>query len=326
MSSLPAPPLIVHADWSLRAPKRWFARAVRQDGGYVLHAPERVGALTDFLRRLREMAGGPVLLGLDLPLGFPVSWAKRAGVARFLDVFPKLGRSAPWETFFQVAEKPEEISLYRPFYPRRPGGTRQKHLLDGLGLVSAAELRRACDMASNATASPCPMFWTMGANQVGKAMITAWRDALQPALADPGLRVALWPFDGPLAASVSRADVVVAEVYPGEVSGWVGVETRGGGKRAQSVRKRNGPRLEAALNHLPIRWTKEYQALLSDGFGPSADGEDAFDATIGLVGMVQVICGRQPLFEPTGPVLKDIEGWLLGRPAPKPADSDAHNS
>ena len=46
------------------------------------------------------------------------------------------------------------------------------------------------------------MFWTLGGNQVGKAMIVGWRDLLAPARRAGG-DVAIWPFDGALAELMS---------------------------------------------------------------------------------------------------------------------------
>ena len=54
------------------------------------------------------------------------------------------------------------------------------------------------------------------------------------------------------------------------------------------------------------------RARLLDGFGPDADGEDPFDATIGLFGMLEVATGRRAESGPLDPCLRDIEGWMLG--------------
>jgi hypothetical protein len=53
---------------------------------------------------------------------------------------------------------------------------------------------------------------------------------------------------------------------------------------------------------------------LRDGFGPNDDGEDPFDALIGLFGMLNVLLGRQSSGEPSDPRVRRIEGWILGRP------------
>jgi len=51
---------------------------------------------------------------------------------------------------------------------------------------------------------------------------------------------------------------------------------------------------------------------IRDGFGDSPDGEDRFDATVGLFGMLNVIFGHRLSGEPPDPVVRQIEGWILG--------------
>lgn len=46
---------------------------------------------------------------------------------------------------------------------------------------------RKASASSAARRAACPLFWTLGGNQAGKAAIAGWRDILQPALLDPVL-------------------------------------------------------------------------------------------------------------------------------------------
>ena len=41
--------------------------------------------------------------------------------------------------------------------------------------------------------------------------------------------------------------------------------------------------------------------------------DDAFDAVVGLFGMLQVCLGQRPTGEPQEQVIREIEGWILGR-------------
>lgn len=50
-------------------------------------------------------------------------------------------------------------------------------------------------MKNSGRNAACPLFWTLGANQVGKGAIIGWRDVLSPALHDDK-GVFLWLFDG----------------------------------------------------------------------------------------------------------------------------------
>jgi hypothetical protein len=53
--------------------------------------------------------------------------------------------------------------------------------------------------------------------------------------------------------------------------------------------------------------------LVMDGFGDSLDGEDRFDALVGLYGMINLILGDHPIGEPTLPQIIRIEGWIFGQ-------------
>jgi hypothetical protein len=76
--------------------------------------------------------------------------------------------------------------------------TRAAHAA-ALGLSGPAALSRVCDRATATRPAGAPVFWTLGANQSGKAAIAAWRDWLVPALS-AGAPVSLWPFEGGLHA------------------------------------------------------------------------------------------------------------------------------
>ena len=133
-------------------------------------------------------------LGLDLPLGLPLAYARHLPDSGFPAFLRRLaGRPA----FFQVCATLAEVAADRPFYPMhgRRGMTRAAHAA-ALGLAGAADLSRCCDRATAERPAGAPLFWTLGANQTGKAAIAGWRDMLLPAFA-AGEDVRLWPFDGP---------------------------------------------------------------------------------------------------------------------------------
>jgi hypothetical protein len=60
-------------------------------------------------------------------------------------------------------------------------------------------------------------------------------------------------------------------------------------------------------------------ALIVDGFGPRKDGEDLFDAIVGLLGMLDVVMGGRPSGEPDDPIVHSLEGWILGQASEVPA-------
>lgn len=317
------PAVIAHADWSLVANKRWVARAVHEGGGrYRAFAPEPVGKLSQFLDGLQGCArrSGPLFLGFDFPLGLPRAYAQCAGIDDFRGFLSTLDRN-PWRQFFSVAEHPEDISPTRPFYPAKVGkrGTvARHHLLQGLGLDSYQDLLRACDRASPARPAACAIFWTLGPQQVGKAAIVGWRDLLIPAL-DGRQDLALWPFDGALDELLARHDIVAAETYPAEVYGhlglWPGNGQRKESKRLQAARAGSASRLLELAGSLGLRLEPSLREAIADGFGPSPDGEDPFDATVGLLGMVNVALGKRSPGTPCDPEIRRIEGWILGQEA-----------
>ena len=90
--------IVAHADWSVDPRKRWVAVARLGSAGRVLCEPRPVGDVASFLARLRtEAEGGPVALGVDLPLGLPRAYAaqrREADFQHFLRAIPN------WPDFF----------------------------------------------------------------------------------------------------------------------------------------------------------------------------------------------------------------------------------
>lgn len=294
--------LVYHADWGSVPGKRWAVRAVRDCGGWRALPPERAGAPETLLARLLDAAGAaPVVAGFDFPIGVPRGWAERVGVHSFRELLPELGRGA-WKDFFTPAERPEQISSYRPFYPRRGDGTKRDQLEAGLGLAWD-DLYRRCERRTTGRRAACALFWTLGGNQVGKGAITGWRDMLQPAL---GL-AALWPFDGALDELVGSGRVVVAETYPAEFYGQIGLVGR---KSAAADRARNAPVLREAAANVGLTLDPALDVALEDGFRT----DDEFDAFVGLLGMLNVLLGRRSSGEPrTDDAVLRVEGWMLGQ-------------
>lgn len=312
------PALVAHADWSTMPGKRWVAVAIRRrDGQYTLHTPTLAGDPSTWLRRLHDAAGGgDVFLGVDFPIGLPLAYARRVGIARFLDLLPRLGMGE-WADFYYPAETADEISLGRPFYPFRPGGTGQQHLLDGLGIGSMDDLRRTCDQRHEQRRPAAPLFWTMGAQQVGKAAIAGWRDVLGPALRER-TDVYLWPFAGSLSELLARGGIVIAESYPAEFYTHLGISFPKGreghsGKRVSHSRAANAELLFAWAAANRVQLERELEDAIRSGFGPAAAGEDPFDAVVGLVGMLNVLFDHRLPGEPADDEIRRVEGWILGQ-------------
>lgn len=291
-----------------------------QTGRYYLSEPEPVGELPSLASRLVSRVGkqGWALLGLDFPIGFPRAYATKAGIDNFLKILPVLG-SGQWSDFYRVAAKREEISIGRPFYPLRPGGTRQRHLIEALEVSSIHELRRICERARPGRRAAAPLFWTLGAQQVGKAAICGWQGLLNPAMIDPGIRVAIWPFSGEMPSLCQSGCLVMAETYPAEFYTHLGIEfhrdksSGKSGKRVQASRAAQARRLITWLESHRVSLVPPLDQQIQDGFGPSPDSEDQFDAVIGLIGMLNLFLGVQPLVEPPPGIIREVEGWILGQ-------------
>jgi hypothetical protein len=287
--------------------------ARRQGSGWRIAAPQPVGDPASLLRRLAAWArGGPVVLGADLPLGLPRAYAALHATEPDFPAFLRGLVHRP--EFFSVCHALEEVRPSCPFYPARAmsGITRAAHAT-ALGLASAAELHRACDHATAERPAGAPLFWTLGANQSGKAAIAAWRDMLVPALQDPTPPL-LWPFVGDLRDLVRPGRTVIAETYPAEALRHLGLRLRGS-KRRQSDRRNLAVPLRAAMAALDAAPAPALAAALTDGFGSDAAGEDRFDSVLGVLCVLNVLAGNRPDGVPADPWIRQWEGWVLGQTA-----------
>ncbi len=312
MPSLAVPPLVAHADWSVAPAKRWMAVARPGRGGWRIGAPVPVGEVATLLDRLRAAAAGrPVALGVDFPLGLPRAYA---GIRTEVDFPAFLAGLAARPAFFDVCATLTEVGPERPFYPARGvrGMTRAAHAA-ALGLGGPSALSRACDRATVLRPAGAPLFWTLGANQTGKAAIAAWRDLLLPALAAPAPPL-LWPFAGPFRDLLAPGAVAIAETYPAEALRLLGLRLAGS-KRRQADRAALAGPLSAALALARATPAPALAAAIAVGFGADAAGEDRFDCVLGVLAVLAVIDGRLPDTAPADPWIARWEGWVLGQTA-----------
>lgn len=297
---------LFHADWSKHDKKRWCAEAAKEVNGWLVEAPRQIDSADAFRLKLFEAsAHSGVLAGFDFPIGWPEKYGAKTGFHSFAEALPQLG-AREWSQFFDVASQRSEISVTRPFFPARPGGTRRSHLVEGLGLNSADELLRICEIASNASS----LFWTLGAKQVGKAAISGWKEIISPAVSSG---CSLWPFEGSLKHLSERGGLVIAETYPAAAYHYVGIKFVKSGKRSVEGRRQQSETVFTWAERSNIIFDVVCQSNIESGFehlGP--DGEDAFDALMGLLGMIEVVDGRRPEGTPSNPAILTWEGWILG--------------
>jgi hypothetical protein len=306
--------LVAHADWSVSPTKRWSACALGDPiSSWRLLSLSRVEDAGAYLSGLKKSYSehGCILAGFDFPIGLPLEYAHKAGIAEFTGALRQFGHGA-WQDFYQPAATPAQISLRRPFYPQKPGGKQLKDLAVGLGIQ---QLRRRCELAHEGRRAAAPLFWTMGAQQVGKAALAGWREVLVPGLQQPGLDLVLWPFSGTLKQLCAPGRVIVAETYPSEFYHHLGIEFLPGkmGKRRPADRAQQAHALFSQAQRLHLELDSESSRLISNGFDAGPDGEDRFDAFIGLLGMLDVLANPEQLWEPDDPELTRIEGWIFGQ-------------
>ncbi|MEA2740962.1 MAG: hypothetical protein QOH05_4269 [Acetobacteraceae bacterium] len=306
------PSLAAHADWSIDPRKRWITVARRTTTGWSLTEPRLVGDVSTLLARLlHEAAGGAVALGADLPIGLP-----RAYAATRPEVdFPAFLRAVmDLSDFFTVCARLDEIRPDRPFYPARgiAGMTRLSHAL-ALGLADASALSRDCDRATAERPAGAPLFWTLGANQSGKAAIAAWQSLILPALANQA-PLRLWPFEGAFRSLLAPGSVVLAETYPAEALRHLGMKLRGS-KRRHTDRCAAAGALMTAMDQQSATPDDAMRRQMLDGFGAGTSGEDRFDSVLGVLCVLNVLAGRRPDTAPEDPWIHRWEGWVLGQTA-----------
>lgn len=291
------PASITCCDWSVSPKKRWKAVAVLDGDRFFIDAPEPVGDIAALL----EVIAAPALVGFDFPIGLPVAYAKAAEIDDFKTALKHLP-----DEWFVVCEVLEDVSLNRPFFPKgsfAKGAFTPAMLAKKLGL-KVEELHRA---AESATGTATSLFWTNGPGQVGKGALAGWQEVIRPALKQDA---ALWPFDGDLKECLTRP-MTLAEIYPAAAAKRLGTKPKS--KTRQADRQAVAPALLDWCARRPVDLSDAAREAITQGFA----SDDAFDAFVGLLGMIDVVLGHQaeaPL--PPNQMSEQerrIEGWILGQ-------------
>ncbi len=301
--------LAAHADWSVDPRKRWITIAVKTARGWAVDAPMPVGDVATLTSRLTTAAGGSaVALGIDCPIWLPTGYA--AQLNWFADFPEFLRRLTPDMAFFSVAKAISEVSLARPFYPAGSvsGPGHKLALARALNLPDTASLSRLADLRTANRPAGGQLFWTLGANQCGKAGLAAWRDLIVPGLARGKLK--LWPFDGALRDLAQPGQMAIAETYPAEALRQLGLKLRGS-KQSQTSRAAMAHDIVSVLRELNAGASDALRQHIESGFGPKKSAEDPFDSLIGVLGVINVLNGNRP---DTTPFPADKwQGWVLGQ-------------
>ena len=298
-------------NWSKDPKKRWHVRLPcwRLTAHYLASAPTAVGSLLTYFTRLRRHVGvdASVFTGLRLSHR-PARAIRNQGRADRLFV-PLCHASVAANGAISTSQPGRSQPFHRlgpSIRQRDSAGTKRQHLVDALGLADNSDLKRRCDRSAEAP------FWLVGPKQVGKAAISGWRDLLAPTLAiDASLSI--WPFDGRLSDLLARPGIVVAETYPAETYRHLALAISESSRKKgrQPDRAADASKMRAWGTHqwrAPDESTRERDRWR---LRPRSDGEDRFDAVVGLFGMLAVVFGNlAPASQRT--TRTKIEGWILG--------------
>jgi hypothetical protein len=158
----------------------------------------------------------------------------------------------------------------------------------------------------------------LGGQQVGKAAINGWKYLISPALVDPELNLKIWPFSGSFPDLCQPGNIIVVETYPAEFYNHLGLFNSSirMSKRRDNDRKFYADKLIHWSDKLNLKLDRSLQAMIANGFGDRPEGEDQFDALVGLYGMINVVQENHPIGDPVPPHISKIEGWIFGQAQP----------
>jgi len=134
-------------------------------------------------------------------------------------------------------------------------------------------MQRPCparDQATTERPAGAPLFWMLGANQSGKAAITAWQPLILPAL-EAQAPPRLWPFEGPFLSLLFPGCIAPAETYPAEALRHLGISLRGRKRRHADRCAAAEAALHRAMDQKATPDDAICRAIL-DGFGADAAG------------------------------------------------------
>ena len=180
--------------------------------------------------------------------------------------------------------------------------------------MAPTALSRACDRATAERPAGAPLFWTLGANQSGKAAIAAWQ---RHAAARAGERRRCPPLAVRRCLSGTCSTpgaVALAETYPAEALRHLGIRLKGS-KRRQADRVAVASQLAGAMAALGVLPDPALQQATADRLRRDAAGEDRFDCVLGVLCVLNVLAGNRPDTAPPDPWIRRWEGWVLGQTA-----------
>lgn len=304
---------IIAVDWGKDARKR--SAYISQLASRTISRLPFDGSLVHLLEHVSSLEG-PVLIGIDAAIGFPIaSWRRLRDSSKnqpqtFADFL--LGPSVPTD-FFEPVSKPEDWSPQRPFI-RPPHGR-----FSLKAFIAAADdgFYRQIDKQLHAN----PIFLTSGIpGSVGSGTRALWQELIALKHFSP---YRVWPFHGSLADLLRHTDPVFAEIYPKACYGIALSESLPAPMRQISKTKKDARR-KAIADLRDSHWLVR-EHLTINHFDAALSNEDDFDALFSAVALTRLFLEKAP-FESPGTTDRIAEGGVLGaaslaRTAKRPAET-----
>ena len=101
------------------------------------------------------------------------------------------------------------------------------------------------------------------------------------------------------------AHAVVCETYPSEFNGHFDLPRN----KTEDDRRSAASTLIVAAGRLEVAIDARLDAEINRGF----TNDDAYDAFVGLLGMINVLIGNRPEAAPVIDEVRQVEGWILGQ-------------
>jgi hypothetical protein len=290
---------IIAADWSGDPTKRAAAHANVAARSITLL--KGAGTLASLVQQAQKL-GGPVIVGVDAPLGVPESLAQALTVADFRELLRTVATST---TFFTPITKASAWKPTQPFF-RVPAGKGARNAFEARAQALGVTLYRKVDRAAGARS---PFIVSGIPGTVGSATIALWQELIA-LVDDPTLR--LWPFDGAdVQALALPGRVVVAEIYP-RAAYATALDDAPPLRARMSLAKTDPALRAAAIQQLRnAAWVQAHGVTFApDVLEAAVVNEDAFDAVVSAAALLRVALTHEPW---SGALhLPAIEGGILG--------------
>ncbi|MGA2620136.1 MAG: hypothetical protein ABSF26_21165 [Thermoguttaceae bacterium] len=115
---------------------------------------------------------------------------------------------------------------------------------------------------------------------------------------------------------IRERSFLVVESYPAEAYRHLGFPRSGWSKRQASDRRARGMKILVWAAQRPVVCDVGLVEQIQSGFGDGPDGEDPFDAVVGLLLMIDVVLNYRSEGVPQHDVVRRIEGWIFGQQIP----------